>query len=52
MMDKDIRSRLSFINYSVEEIFLKKNNQFKPEGKHIEVNYNINHTDEYIESRM
>ena len=42
-MNSDIKSKLCFINYSVNKVILEKNNEFQKTDKPIEVDFNLEH---------
>lgn len=51
-MDKSIKSKLSFLNYKVEEVKFKNNNEFKNNGEPINIDFNIKYKTNINDNRM
>lgn len=51
-MDKDIKSVLSFVGYSVEEVMFKNNKDFKSNGQPINIDFDIDYNTTIKEEKM
>ena len=51
-MDKDIKSKLRFINYQIKEVILKQNDKFTNDKDEIDIDFDLKHITHISDNRM